>query len=89
MFGDEITLTLNSPITDEQFDALTDVDMENTPRIVFHTKNGKEVEYIKPVRCDKCEHFHPIKDGLFGNCDFGHGVTDVEFYCRDGDRRSE
>lgn len=44
MLGDEITLTLNSPITDEQFDAITDVDMENTPRIFFHTKNGKEVE---------------------------------------------
>ena len=56
MLGDEIALTLNSPITDEQFDAFTDVDMENTPRIVFHTKNGKEVEYLKVVRCEDCRY---------------------------------
>ena len=43
MFGDEITLTLNSPLTDEEFDAIMDVDMENTPSVIFHTKNGKEV----------------------------------------------
>ena len=86
MLEHEITLTLNSPITDEQFDVLTDVDMENTPRIVFHTKNGKEVEYIKPVRCGKCEHFNPMEDGLFGNCSFGNGIHDVGWYCADGDR---
>ena len=56
MLENEITLTLNSPITDEQFDLLTDVDMENTPRIVFHTKSGKEVEFLKVVRCEDCRH---------------------------------
>ena len=43
----EITLTLNSPITDEQWDAITDVDFEHTDRIMFHTKHGKDVEFVK------------------------------------------
>ena len=44
---DEMTLTLSSPITEEQFDAITDVDFDNTDRIWFHTKHGKDVEFIK------------------------------------------
>lgn len=44
---DEMTLTLSSPITEEQFDAITDVDFDNTGRIWFHTKNGKDVEFVK------------------------------------------
>ena len=43
----EMTLTLNSPITDEQWDAITDVDFEHTDRIWFKTKHGKEVEFVK------------------------------------------
>ena len=42
-----MTLTLNSPITDEQWDAITDVDFEHTDRIWFKTKHGKEVEFVK------------------------------------------
>ena len=44
---DEMTLTLNSPITEEQWDALTDVDFDNTEEIYFHTKHGKEVYFVK------------------------------------------
>ena len=44
---DEMTFTLNSPITEEQWDAIMDVDLENTPRIMFHTKHGQEVWYEK------------------------------------------
>jgi DNA-directed RNA polymerase subunit RPC12/RpoP len=44
---DEITLTLNSPITEDQWDALTDVDFDNTEEIYFHTKHGKEVCFVK------------------------------------------
>lgn len=43
-------LTLNSPITDEQWDAITDVDFEHTDRIWFKTKHGKEVEFVKRKR---------------------------------------
>ena len=50
MSEDTIELTLNSPITEEQWDAITDVDFDNTDRIRFHTKNGKEVEFVKHIR---------------------------------------
>lgn len=43
----EITLQLNSPLTDEQWDTITDVDFDHTDRITFHTKHGKEVEFVK------------------------------------------
>ena len=42
-----MTLTLNSPITEEHWDALTDVDFDNTEEIHFHTKHGKEVHFVK------------------------------------------
>ena len=44
---DEMKLTLSSPITEEQFDAITDVDFDNTDRIWFRTKHGKDVEFVK------------------------------------------
>ena len=44
---DEMTLKLSSSITEEQFDAITDVDFDNTDRIWFHTKHGKDVEFVK------------------------------------------
>lgn len=44
---DEMTLTLNSPITEEQWDAITDIDFEHTNEITFHTKHGKEVKFVK------------------------------------------
>lgn len=43
----EMTLTLNSPITEEQWDYIMDVDLEHTSEITFHTKHGKEVKFVK------------------------------------------
>ena len=62
---DEMTLTLSSPITEEKFDAITDVDFDNTDSIWFHTKHGKDVEFVKRKKgkwipkdlkweCDQC-----------------------------------
>ena len=48
------TLTLNSPITEEQWDVITDVDFDRTDRMLFHTKHGKEVEFVKVIRCKDC-----------------------------------
>ena len=53
---DEITLTLNNPLTDEQWDAISDVDFDRTDRIWLHTKHGKEVEFAKVIRCKDCKH---------------------------------
>lgn len=46
----EFTLKLHHPLTDEEWDAITDVDFDNTNEIEFHTKNGKVVTFVK-----KCE----------------------------------
>lgn len=66
---DEFTLTLNSPITEEQWDAITDVDFDHTDRIFFHTKHGKDVEFVKVVRCRECKH-NPKKEWF--NCPMSH-----------------
>lgn len=58
---DKFTFTLKNPITDEQWDKITDADFEHTDRIWFETKNGK-VEFLKApaqpeiVRCKDCKH---------------------------------
>jgi hypothetical protein len=44
------TIILDSPITEEQWDAITDVDFDNTDRSWFRTKHGKEVEFVKRIR---------------------------------------
>ena len=44
---DEFTLTLNSPITEEQWDTIADVDFDHTNEITFHTKHGKQVVFVK------------------------------------------
>jgi len=52
--------TLNSPMTEEDLDKIYDVDMDNTSAVTFHTKHGKEVEFIKVVRCKDCKWFNKI-----------------------------
>ena len=44
---DEMTLTLNNPLTEEQRNDITDVDFENTDKIWFTTKHQKTVEFVK------------------------------------------
>ncbi len=65
---DEMALTLNSPLTDEQWDAITDVDFDRTDRIWFHTKHGKEVEFAKVVRCKDCKYL-PGKSRAYADDD--------------------
>lgn len=65
---DEMTLTLNSPITEEQWDAITDVDFEHTDRIWFNTKHGKSVEFIKKTSAPvwiPCSERLPEEDGNY------------------------
>lgn len=52
--SDEYTLTLNHPLTEEQWDSITDVDFEHTDRIWFHTKHGKDVEFVKRKQWIPC-----------------------------------
>lgn len=52
--ADTFEFTLNNPLTEEQWDMITDVDFDHTERIWFHTKHGKEVEFTKVIRCKDC-----------------------------------
>lgn len=53
---DTFEFTLNNPLTEEQWDMITDVDFDQTDRITFHTKHGKEVEFAKVIRCKDCKY---------------------------------
>lgn len=53
---DTFELTLNNPLTDEEWDILTDVDFDKTERIAFDTKHGKHVEFAKVIRCKDCKY---------------------------------
>lgn len=44
---DEMTLTLNNPLTEEEWDLILDVDFDKTNSIEFHTKHGKTVKFVK------------------------------------------
>lgn len=44
---DEMTFTLHNPLTEEEWDTIEDVDFDHTNSITFHTKHGKDVEFIK------------------------------------------
>lgn len=48
--SDKYEFTLNSPLTDEDWDKIIDTEFENTNRITFHTKSGKTVEFVKAER---------------------------------------
>ena len=81
---DTFELTLNNPLTEEQWDMITDVDFDHTDRIWFHTKHCKEVEFVKVIRCKDCKHKH-IKDNVW-TCPFGLPAR-CDFYCGYGERK--
>lgn len=60
---DEFTLALNSPITEEQWDTIADVDFDHTNEITFHTKHGKQVVFVKRMRGRWIEIQAPDSDG--------------------------
>lgn len=50
----ELTFELHSPLTEEDWDKLTDVDFDHSDSVTFNTKHGKTVEFTKVVRCKDC-----------------------------------
>lgn len=54
---DSFEFTLNNPLTEEQWDMITDVDFDRTDHVTFHTKHGKEVEFTKVIRCKDCKFY--------------------------------
>ena len=76
---DTFEFTLNNPLTEEQWDMITDVDFDRTDRITFHTKHGKEVEFTKVIRCKDCRYWG--QDGYREGCKYATcGMTEND-YC--------
>ena len=75
-----IELMINSPITEEQWDILTDTELEHTVKMYFHTKCGKDVEFAKVV------HGHWIDTGSGQECsvcgEIQYGYDSGRFYCQ-------
>lgn len=46
----ELTFELSSPLTEEDWDKLTDVDFDHSDSVTFNTKHGKEVTFVKQKR---------------------------------------
>lgn len=85
---DQFTLKLNSPITEEQWDAITDVDFDHTEEIFFHTKHGKEVTFVKQkkgkwikVEEQSENHIEPIFICSSCNNYEAWGLTECTRYC--------
>lgn len=58
--SEELTFTLNNPLTEEEWDLINDVDFDHTNEITFHTKHGKDVVFGKR----KTEHWIPCSERL-------------------------
>ena len=56
--NDNFEFTLHSPLTKEDWEKLTDAELENTMSITFQTPQGRQVKYIK------CDVLAKIKDEI-------------------------
>ena len=88
---DTFELTLNNPLTEEQWDMIADVDFDRTNHITFHTKHGKEVEFTK-VRhgkwlvcgTDEWEHYYALRcSECYGGYHLKYEDTITWRYCPD------
>ena len=79
----------------DALDALMEImDRPNHAEFLYTDEICKTLNDLPPaqpeiIRCNDCEYWQQFCNDVFGNCCFGHGVTVMEFYCRDGERRSE
>lgn len=93
---DELTLTFNSPLTEEDWDVLEDVDFDHTDRVWFHTKHGKDVEFVKVVRCGECIYWEDDWEPSMCNSDTNRHycvINDLfptgDWFCKEGHRRED
>ena len=84
---DTFEFTLNNPLTEEQWDMITDVDFDQTDRITFHTKHGKEVEFTKVIRCKDCKYNPKLS---WTGCPMAGCMSRTdEWYCPKAERKEK
>lgn len=57
--NDTFSFTLESPLTKEQINLITDAEFEHTDRIWFDTPNGKHIEFVKAPQWIPCSERMP------------------------------
>ena len=60
--SDSFEFTLHSPLTQEDWNKLSDAELENSPSVIFQTPQGRQVKYIK------CEALDKIKSEIEAKC---------------------
>lgn len=78
--SDQLMFTLHNPITEEEWDAITDVDFDLTDNIFFHTKHGKEVEFVKRKKGKWTPHIKKSREyigTIFVNVKYDYWVCDI------------
>ena len=90
-------MTLHNPLTDDEWDLITDASLDNTKEITFVTKQDKEVKFIKAsadvvkvVRCKDCKYYGT----KFCKIDIWHKDVTIyrakdDDYCSYGERRTD
>ena len=71
--SDSFEFTLHSPLTQEDWNKLSDAELENSPSVIFQTPQGRQVRYIKCEVLDKiraeidshCSDNRDRNDGLY------------------------
>lgn len=77
----EFTMQLNSPITDEQWNAITDAELEHSKEIEFTTPSGKKVLFQK-VRHGKWMHKEITADfHVVGQCSICKERRRIDNFC--------
>lgn len=71
--SDNFEFTLHSPLTEEDWNKLSDAELENTMSVTFQTPQGRQVRFIKCEVLDKirakidsyCSNNRDRNDGLY------------------------
>lgn len=90
----EFEMTLNSPLTKEDWSKITDANMEHTKSVTFQTGGGKKAEFIRVVRCKDCRYWRqkvsPTEHWVCAHHSFNERkmYTMPDFYCADGEDKA-
>ena len=60
--NDTFSFALESPLTEEQINLITDAEFEHTDRIWFDTPKGKHIEFVKAPQWIPCSERLPEED---------------------------
>lgn len=84
--SDSFEFTLHSPLTQEDWNKLTDAEHESTLFIIFQTPQGRQVKYIK---CDVLDKIRAEIEQLENPCSKEHGCIAEVLQIIDKYRESE